>query len=122
MKSRIRSLVHAVRGILFCAGSEVNFRIEIFSAAAVIAAGLVLGLSAGEWLCISACITIVLVAELLNTAAEKLCDLYSTGYNPQIKIIKDAAAGAVLVAVCGSIAAGFIVFLPKLIVFSQNVF
>jgi diacylglycerol kinase len=79
-------------------------------------------MSAGEWLCITGCITIVLVAELLNTAAEKLCDLYSTSCNPQIKIIKDAAAGAVLVAVCGSIAAGLIVFLPKLIVFSQNIF
>jgi diacylglycerol kinase len=42
IKSRVRSLGHAIRGILFCAGNEVNFRIEIFSAVAVIAAGMVL--------------------------------------------------------------------------------
>jgi diacylglycerol kinase (ATP) len=113
---------HAVRGILFCAGNEANFRIEVFAAVAVIAAGILLGLSAGEWLCIAGCITVVLVAEVLNTAVEKLCDLYSTSNNPQIKIIKDVAAGAVLMAVCGSIAAGLIIFLPKVIVCSQNIF
>ncbi len=122
LKSRIRSLGHAVRGVIFCTGNEVNFRIEVFAAVAVIAAGTALGLSATEWLCITGCITVVLVAEVLNTAAEKLCDLYSTSNNPQIKIIKDMAAGAVLLAVCGSIASGLIIFLPKLIVLSQNIF
>jgi diacylglycerol kinase (ATP) len=122
LKSRIRSMGHAVRGIIFCAGKEANFRIEVFAAVTVIAAGILLGLSAGEWLCIAGCITVVLVAEVLNTAVEKLCDLYSTGNNPQIKIIKDVAAGAVLMAVCGSIAAGLIIFLPKVIVCSQNIF
>jgi diacylglycerol kinase len=34
----------------------------------------------------------------LNTSIEKLCDLYSTEENDKIKIIKDIAAGAVLVA------------------------
>ena len=29
-----------------------------------------------------------------NTIVEELCDLYSTEYNPKIKLIKDMAAGA----------------------------
>jgi diacylglycerol kinase (ATP) len=122
LNNSIRSLSHAVRGIAFCCGKEVNFRIEVIAGVVVVFAGIVLSLSVTEWLCIIGCITVVLVAEVLNTAVEKICDLYSTSHNLQIKIIKDVAAAAVLVAVCGSIASGLIIFLPKLIKFFQNIF
>jgi diacylglycerol kinase (ATP) len=122
LKNRIRSLGHAVHGIVFCTSNEVNFGIEVMAAVVVIFAGTALGLSATEWLCIIGCITVVLVAEVLNTAAEKICDLYSTSQHPQIKIIKNVAAAAVLIAVCGSIASGLIIFLPKFTTILKNNF
>jgi diacylglycerol kinase len=121
-KKRIKSLGHAVRGVVFCVGNEANFRLELLAAAGVVVAGIVFGLSVAEWLCITGCITLVLVAEVLNTAVEKICDLYSDAYNPKIKIVKDVAAAAVLIAACGSAISGLIIFLPKLITYAQNIF
>ena len=68
-----------------------------------------------EWLVVVLCITVVLTLEMINTAIEKLCDVVQPDYHPQIKIIKDIAAGAVLIAALGSIIIGAIIFVPKII-------
>jgi diacylglycerol kinase len=112
MRSRIKSVRYAASGILYCIKNGVNFRIQLFAAALATAAGIMVRLSAGQWLCISACIMMVLLAEAFNTAIEKLCDLYGTAYNPVVKIIKDVSAGAVLLAACGSVITGLIIFIP----------
>jgi diacylglycerol kinase (ATP) len=122
IKSRIQSLRFALNGILFCIRNEVNFRLQLFAAAAVVAAGFTASVSAGEWLCICLCIAAVLAAEAFNTAIEKLCNLYSTDYNPHIKIIKDVAAGAVLLVAFGSLIAGSIIFLPRIYSYCKNFF
>ena len=59
-------------------------------------------------------ITLVIGLELLNTAIEALVDLASPAFHPLAKIAKDAAAGAILLVVLGSVAAGLIIFLPRL--------
>jgi diacylglycerol kinase len=122
IKDRIKAFQFAVNGIIFCIQNETNFRLQLFAAAAVIAAGTAAHISAGEWLCICLCITAVLVAEAFNTAIEKLCNLYSADYNPQIKIIKDVAAGAVLLAAFGSFIAGSVIFLPRIYDYCKNFF
>ena len=40
---------------------------------------------------------VLLAVEALNTAIEKLCDLITTDHHPDIKIIKDLGAAAVLI-------------------------
>ena len=41
--------------------------------------------------------TVLIIAEMLNYAIEKLCDLaIGTGYNHEVRLIKDICAGAVL--------------------------
>jgi diacylglycerol kinase len=110
---RIRAVKYALAGIVFCIRYEINFRIQLIVAVLVVLAGSIAGLSGMEWLCVTACITVVLMAEAFNTAAEKLCDLYCCNQHPVIKIIKDVAAGAVLLAAAGSIVAGLIIFVPK---------
>ena len=77
--------------------------------------GWVFQIDAMEWMVILLCITAVLTLEMINTAIEKLCDVVHPGYHPQIKVIKDIAAGAVLLAAVGSVIAGAIIFLPKII-------
>ena len=40
---------------------------------------------------------VLIIAEMLNYAIEKLCDLaIGTGYNHEVRLIKDVCAGAVL--------------------------
>ena len=109
------TFIHAAGGIGHAFRSETNFRIHVLAMALVVALGVVLHISAMEWLFVAGCSMLVLSMELVNTAIENVCDLISTEYNPLIKIIKDVAAAAVLVSAAGSIVTGSIIFFPKII-------
>ena len=67
-----------------------------------------------EWLAVLLCIGLVIVAEILNTCIEKLCDLYSTEKNEKIKYIKDLAAGGVLFASLIALTVGILIFVYHL--------
>ena len=57
---------------------------------------------------------LVISLEVLNTAIEKLVDVVSPGYAKEAGLVKDIAAGAVLVAAIAAVIAGGIIFIPKL--------
>jgi diacylglycerol kinase (ATP) len=54
---------------------------------------------------------LVMCAEMLNTALERLCDMVCPQYSDFIRHSKDVAAGGVLVACLFAAAAGLVVFL-----------
>ena len=56
----------------------------------------------------------ILYAEMMNSALEKLCDYNQPLFNLKIKIIKDVAAGAVLLISIISAIIGDLIFFPKL--------
>ena len=58
----------------------------------------------------------VLAAEMLNTAAEATMDFITTDYDPQVKIIKDVAAGAVLTSAITAAIVGLLILGPPLLV------
>ena len=82
---------------------------------AVVILGFAVGLSQAEWLAIALSITVVAVAEIINTAVESTVDLVTSEWHPLACKAKDTAAGAVLVAAAGSVAVGLIVFVPHLL-------
>lgn len=94
--------------------TEHNGRVHLFATIVAIALSFYLKISGLEWIAILSVISAVFVAEILNSAIEKLADLVSPDYHPKIKIVKDLAAAAVLVSAFLAIAVGFIVFVPKL--------
>jgi diacylglycerol kinase (ATP) len=55
----------------------------------------------------------VLAAEGLNTAVEKLCDFVNPDYDPKIGRIKDISAGGVGFAAVMAILVGAIIYAPK---------
>lgn len=57
---------------------------------------------------------VVLVAEMVNTALEAALNVISPAFHPQVKIAKDVAAGAVLVAAVLAVLVGGCLWLPKL--------
>ena len=73
-------------------------RAQIILALLAVCAGFVLKLSTAEWVAVIVCIGMVITAEILNTAIEKVCDLYSKENDERIRLIKDLSAGAVLVS------------------------
>jgi undecaprenol kinase/diacylglycerol kinase (ATP) len=110
----VKSFGYAIKGIAAVARSEQNFKIHIVSVLVVSVTGSILHISATEWVVICLCFGSVTSAELLNSAIEKLVDLVSPEYNVKAGLIKDIAAGAVLVLAVMSAIIGGIIFIPKL--------
>lgn len=114
MKSA-HALKFAIRGIAAFFANEKNGQIQLAMAAAAVILGRTLRISSMEWLVVTFFIIMVLTLEMINTAIEKLCDVIHPDYHPEIKIIKDIAAGSVLLGAIGSVIAGAVIFIPKLL-------
>jgi diacylglycerol kinase (ATP) len=76
--------------------------------------GLVLDFSRLELVAVMGAVSLVLVAEMMNTAIEAAIDAVVTTYHPLVKIAKDVAAGAVLVATVNALAVAYFVFYDRL--------
>ncbi|MGE0115776.1 MAG: diacylglycerol kinase [Steroidobacteraceae bacterium] len=105
-----KRLGFALHGIATALRRERSLRLHA-AAAVLVVALLALAQPAPLWWAIMA-ITIggVMAAELFNTAIEELADHLHPQQHPQIKIVKDCAAGAVLLASLGAlgVAAAFV--------------
>ena len=108
-----QSFGYAVSGLRACLRSERNFRIHVTAAVYVSAfAGLGrLGMVRFAILCL--CFALMLSAELMNTALERLCDRQSAGYDRLVKQVKDIAAAAVLVCAAFCAVIGMVFFVPS---------
>ena len=109
------SLSYAWYGIRFAVRTERNMRVHLACSVAVFGAAAVLGCSRTEWIVLWLTVTLVLMAELVNTALEVLVDLLSQERRAKAKIIKDVAAGAVLMCSLNAVIVGVLLFLPKLV-------
>lgn len=89
-------------------------RFHAAAAVLVVASGILLKIGRADWLWIGAAIAAVMVAELFNTAVERVVDLASPGEHPLAKSAKDTAAGAVLAAAVFASAVGIAVLGPPL--------
>ncbi len=67
-------------------------------------------LSRQQWATLVVVFSLVLGAECMNTAIERLCDRISPGYDRIIKAAKDVAAAAVLIEAIASVAVGILFF------------
>lgn len=112
---RLRSIRFAVSGLKEVLISQHNAWVHLCATAVAIIAGMFLRLSMLEWCVLALAITLVWVAEALNTAFEVLCDVASPEFHPLVKKSKDVAAAAVLISAAGAIIIGVLIFGPKLI-------
>jgi diacylglycerol kinase (ATP) len=112
LRQWLKSANFAIEGILHGARSQRHLRYHFFSAAAVLFAGYLLGVSRAEFLLISLAVIIVLSAEMLNTAIEVIVDLISPEYSEKARIAKDIAAGAVLITAFGAAVLGYVILFP----------
>ncbi len=111
----IKSFLFAFNGIWYCMKTGRNFKIQIATASFAVVLGLFLKIENYQWLAILICISLVITLEMCNTAIEQLCNEITADVKPSIKIIKDVAAGAVLVASIAALIVGFIIFGTKFI-------
>lgn len=107
-------LSFAINGLIEAFKRERNFRIHLYVTGIVISISIYVKLTPVEWLFIITAIYFVLVAELINSLFERVIDYIKPDYHLQAKIIKDIAAGIVLLTASLSVIIGLIIFLPKL--------
>ncbi|MGH8209955.1 MAG: diacylglycerol kinase, partial [Steroidobacteraceae bacterium] len=94
LRFALAGLGHAVR-------AERSVRIQIGAFMVVVVALLILRPGPIWWALVMLASAGVLAAELFNTAIEHLADHLHPGVHPHIRVVKDCAAAAVLVAVLG---------------------
>ena len=111
--ARLKSFQYAWEGLRAFFSGQHNAIVHAIATGVLIVICLFVKLSATELLFLAVVTGLVWMAELFNSAIEKLCDLVSPGYNPKIKYIKDVAAAAVLVSAILAVAVALIIFIPK---------
>lgn len=112
MRTFIKSLTHATRGIGYCIIRHKNFQLQILAGIIALGASAYFNITRGEWIAIIFCCSLVLILEMINTSIEELANVVSPSYLPAIKIVKDVSAGAVLLAAITALIIGIIIFLP----------
>ena len=115
------SFYYAFRGIITAIKEERNMKIHVSIATLVVILGLLLPLSKVEWFSIIIIISLVISAEIFNTAIETIVNLVSPKYNELAKKAKDLSAGAVLVLAICSVIIGLIIFMPKFLIFFRSI-
>lgn len=94
---------------------ERNSRIQMAAGVAAVLLGVVLKISADEWIILTFVIVGVLSLEAMNCAVERVIDLVSPGHHELARQAKDLAAGAVLIASIGATVVGALLFVPRII-------
>lgn len=122
MRRWLNSARHACNGIARLLREERNARIEAVLGLLAILLGIVTRITAVEWLVLILCIGMVLAAEAFNASVERLADMHTTEHDERIKALKDMAAGAVLITSIAALAAGIVIFLPRLVAGAVLVF
>jgi len=100
----------AFRGIKLGIRGQSSFFVHFFVAAAVVAAGVVLGVDLVEWCLLLLCITGVLTAEMFNSALEHLARAVDRSENRHLGSALDIGSAAVLTASIGASLVGAIIF------------
>ncbi len=115
LRQFVRGFYYACQGLIHVFRYERNARVHLLFAVAAFVLGVYLRVSNTELVAIFFAIIIVFLAEIFNTAIEKTLDLIDTNNNHRIMIIKDMAAGAVLVAAAAAFLVGVVIFVPALV-------
>jgi diacylglycerol kinase (ATP) len=115
IRERRNSFKYAINGILKFFSTEHNSWLHVLATIVTFILALVLQVSKLEIVALVIVIGLVWIAELFNTAIEKIMNFITIKQDPRIRYIKDVSAAAVLVSAIVAFITGCIVFIPKLL-------
>lgn len=118
IKKTLESFNNAITGIIDTVRTERNMKIHLIVALVILIVSFLFDITKYEFLILAVTITMVITAELINTAIEATIDMTTNYYHPLAKIAKNAAAGGVLIAAINALLVGYIIFWDKLSSFS----
>lgn len=105
-----KSFKYAFRGIVYCINNERNMRIHTAAALYVFAFSHFFEITRTGYAVLLLTFALVMAAELFNTVAEEIMDMIAASYHPVARIIKDLAAGGVLVCALFAVGVGICLF------------
>jgi len=94
----IRAFFYSIEGFKSAFVSEAAFRQELLLFIILLPAAIFLPVTVIEKLILIACLFVVLIVELLNSAVESTIDLITQEFHPLAKKAKDIASAAVLLS------------------------
>lgn len=128
MIKQLLSFKSAFKGVWYTVKSESHMRFHMVAGFYVMIFSQFYNFSATQTALLIFLIASVMFAEIINTCLEELCNLVADRYEPIVKIVKDMAAGAVLVLSIASAIIAVILFwnvpviMQILSYFAKNIF
>jgi len=101
MRSRhlLDSARYAVEGLVHVLQRDWHVRALFLIGSLILLASAIVRVTRVELLLLCLAVTLVVIAEVLNSAVESVVDLVSPGHHPLAKVAKDVAGAGVLVAI-----------------------
>ena len=96
-----RSTINTCRGLVFVTRSEAAFRQELLLLLLAVLGALFATADPWKRAILVGSVLFTMVVELLNTSLEKLADLITLNYDPQIEKIKNMGSAAVGLSLLG---------------------
>ena len=115
-QSVVQAIKVALRGMTILL-AERAFRIQLTVGLGVTIMGLYFEIDPWAWAAQTLAIGLVLMAEGINTALERISDFIQPDFDPKIGRIKDMAAGFVSIAAIISLIIAIIIYSEKLRLF-----
>ena len=117
MKKQILSFKYAFCGVLKAIESESHMRFHMVAGFYVLLFSFFYKFSPTQWSLLVILIASIMVLEVVNTCIEEVCNLISEEYHPLIKVIKDMAAGAVLIMSIAAVVVAVLFFVKVDVIF-----
>ncbi|MFH0762930.1 MAG: diacylglycerol kinase family protein [Candidatus Omnitrophota bacterium] len=105
----------AIKGITYLFLYHRNMRLIFFAGIVAFFGGLFFRLSGIELIALCITITLVFMAEIFNTAIELMMNMVAEKYHTRIRVIKDIAAGVVILACLNALAVGGVLFSSRIL-------
>lgn len=112
IRKHLTSYRYSLRGIWIAMSRDYNVRIHVTAMVVVITLNALLRVTRTEWIVSLMLVGLMLMAEIFNTAIEKLADRVTKEYDQLIADIKDLASGAVTLLGFFAVVCGLIIYLP----------
>lgn len=109
------SMACAVRGLVVVFRREQNLRLESYAAAGVLSGGIVFGIERLDAAILILLCASLLAVEITNSVVEHLLDLVKPRLHDQVRALKDAMAGAVLVVSVAVFFGTGLIFFPYIV-------
>ena len=114
LKGRAKSLKYTFKGAFLLLKTEHSIMTQSFIGVVFVVLGFYFRITKVEWMFQILGFGLILTAESLNTAVEKLCDFVHPEYHKKIGFVKDVASGAMTFAVISVLILLTLIYYPHL--------